>query len=491
MWTSHRRSVAIAVALVTSLGTGLHSAGAQAASISPPRTWAEMRAAPGVDTTLVAWLEANVPRAELSTVLGHIGRLSQPSAVQLLPSLAYLEGSPSQRTVRAFIDSMSIRPPAGAAGAVRVAYLLARARYDFLRANRSTYLGEFGGRAFALPAPPAARVQPGAEVRLSLDFAPAETLLAIVGTPNLTYSEALRRISTPAFDALVSHHGQAFYPVPLTREQLAQNLVHAASDEPLDQLYMYARPSGFYHFGDMRQNAAKYREIFAELHRHQRDIAAYANASLAPFVPPGTQLDRRVSFYFNDLSDGWGSGTIAAVPIEYYKDDYLRMFNTMVHETFHAAQSTVQATSPRPARQLRTAADTALAQAARTLLIEGTANYIAPAVERTPASADSMTRVGAELLAELAAMRRTTWDASRAQAILNQGVSSAGPFYWLGAAMSRRLVERGGAVAIGRAIASDGLGFARSYLDAAPAPEGQLVTAEVGAWVRELTGTRP
>jgi hypothetical protein len=490
MPTPIRRFALFVLALGAPLSDA-ESARAQTLVVSPASSWAELRALPNVDTAQVAWLEANVPRSELTTVLDLVGRLSQPAAVQLLPSLAYLEGSPAQRSVRAFIDTLALRPPSGGAGVVRVAYLLARSRHEILGNTRSTYLARFGDREFALPSPPDARPQPGAAIRLTLDFAPAETLLAIVTTPDVGYAEALRRISTPAFDALISHHGQAFYPVPLTREQLAQNLSHAASSQPLDQLYMYARPNGFYHFADMRQNAARYRQIFAELRRHQGDIAAYANAALAPFVPPRTQLDRRVSFYFNDLSDGWGSGTIAAVPIEYYKDDYLRMFNTMVHETFHAAQSTVQATSARPVRRLRTAADSALAQAARTLLIEGTANYIAPAIARSPASADSMSRAGSALLAELAAMRRTGWDAPRAQTILNQGVASAGPFYWLGAAMSRRLVERGGAAAIGRAVGSDGLGFVRSFLDTRPAAGDELVTAEVGAWVRELTETRP
>jgi hypothetical protein len=484
-----------AVTLLALLTAAPANAVAQSPAVPPSWTWSDLRTMAAVDTSAVAWLEANVPRAEASALFELIGRLSSPAAVQLLPSLAYLEGSTAQRPLRAFVDTLSLRPPSGAAGVVRVAYLLARTRREILGNTRSTYATEFGRRDFTLPAPPSARPQPGAAVRLTLDFAPAESLLAIVTTPGLSYEDAMRRIATPAFDALITHHGQAFYPIPLTREQLALNLVHAASDQPLDQLYMYARPSGFYHFADVRQNAAQYRRIFDELRRRERDIAAYATAALAPYVPAGTQLDRRVSFYFGDLSDGWGVGSIAAVPIEYYKDNYVRMFNTMVHETFHAAQSAVQTAEQSagrlPVRALRTPWDTAFSRAARSLLIEGTANYIAPAVTRTPASADSMSLAGARLLSELAALRGGAWNATRAQEILNQGVASGGPFYWLGAAMSRSLVERDGAAAIGRVLRSDGLGFARAYLASRPGPGDALLAPEVGEWVRALTDQRP
>jgi hypothetical protein len=349
-------------------------------------------------------------------------------------------------------------------------------------------VANFGTRSFALPAAPAAKPQPGAAVQLSLDFAPAETLLAIVTTPDIGYERALARISTPAFDALVGHHSQAFYPIPLSREQLALNLAHAASTQPLDMLYMYARPNGFYHFADVRQNAERYRGMFADLQRHAADIGAYTSTGLSPYLPRGTRLERRVSFDFDDLSNGWGSGNIAAMPLEYYKDDYLRMFNTMVHETFHAAQSSVQGSSTRPARMLTSAADTALAQATRTILMEGTANYIAPALARSPASADSMSRVGAQLLSDLAELRHGTWNGAKAQEILNHGVASGGPFYWLGAAMARSLVERDGPAAIGRAIQSDGLGFAHMYLSRQTGTG--LFAPAVAEWIAALAPDR-
>ena len=454
---------------------------AQQSTPSASRSWAELRAAPGVDTAQVAWLEANLDRAESSRLLSLLDRLSSPAAAQLLPSLAYLEGA----VPRPFIDSTAVRPPSGRAGTVRVAYLLARERHSFLQARTGVYARAFTGRPFELPAAPTAAPQPRAKVVLTLDFAPAESLLALVTTRNIDAAQALARISRPAFDALVGHHSQAFYPRPLTREQLALNIAHAASDAPLDQLYRYARPGGFYHFADLRENADRYRAVMRELRTHESALARHLAASLTPFLPAGTTLERRVSFYVSDLADGWGSGAIAAVTLEYYKDDWERMINTMVHETFHAAQSEVARRSSAPARPLEGGLDSALARASQTLLIEGTANFIAPAIARSPSSADSMARVGSALMTELASMRVTGWDPARAQAILNHGVASAGPFYWLGASMARTLVTKRGTASIGRALQSDGLAFVAAYLDVSD-PATPLITRSVGDAVRPL-----
>jgi hypothetical protein len=486
------RHVLVALAAAGSCTIGMATrAPAQSTAIPAEGwTWAQLRATPGADTAQVGWLEANVPRPEAVELFAMLAALSRPEAVQLLPSLAYLEGVLTSPTQRAFVDSFSVRPPSGLAGTLRSAYLLARTRHDIIGSRRGTYVAEFAGRPFTLPPAPSTAPQRGVTIRLTLDFAPAETLLAIVTTPDVRYEDALARISTPAFDALVSHHNQAFYPVALTREQLALNLVHAASTQPLDRLYRWARPNGLYHFADVAVNAARYRQLFDELRRHEGDIARYTSAALAPYVPAGTRLDRRLSFFFNDLADGWASGNLAAVPIEYYKDDYVRMVNTLVHESFHAAQSAVRAASAGPARTLTSAADTALARAAGTLLNEGTANFIAPAIVRSPASADSMSRVASGLLAELATMRGGSWNGARAGEILNKGVASGGPFYWLGAAMAGALVAHDGPAAIGRALQSDGLELLRTYVVRSQGMPDGLLSPAVAEWVRTLTDRR-
>lgn len=313
MPTPTRRALArvlVALAAAGSCTIGVaHRAPAQSTAVPAEGwSWAGLRATPGVDTAEIAWLEANVPRAEAVELFAMLGALSRSEAVQLLPSLAYLEGVLTSPAQRAFVDSFSVRPPPGLAGTLRSAYLLARTRHGIIANRRSTYVAEFAGQPFALPPRPTTAPQRSVAIRLTLDFAPAETLLAIVATPDVRYEDALARISTPPFDALVSHHNQAFYPVALSREQLALNLVHAASTQPLDRVYRWARPNGFYHFADVAVNSARYRRLFDELRAHEADIARYTSASLAPYVPAGTQLDRRVSFFFNDLADGWASG---------------------------------------------------------------------------------------------------------------------------------------------------------------------------------------
>jgi hypothetical protein len=116
--------------------------------------------------------------------------------------------------------------------------------------------------------------------------------------------------------------------------------------------------------------------------------------------------------------------------------------------------------------------------------------FVAPAIVRTPASADSMSRVASKLLTELATMRAGSWNRARSVEILNAGVASGGPFYWLGAAMARALVERDGPAAIGRALQSDGLELLRAHVVRSQGMPDGLLSPAVAEWVRALTDRR-
>lgn len=489
-----RRARALLVALGSALGAALAPAPAAAqATVDFTRfwTWEHVRAVPSVDPDQVSWLERNLRPPEARTLFGTIAELSKPEAAQMVARFAWIEGSLlGSRLTRMFADSLVVRPPAGVPGAVHVAFHLARQRAILLAALRATpYLPEFGTRRLEVPPPPAAPAAPGVAVRLAFDFAPAESILAIVGTPDVAYEDVLRRIATPAFDAMLRHRSQPFYQVALSREQLALNLMHAASTGPLERLYMYARPGAFYHFGDVREFAAEYRRAFAELRAREAAVTAYIAGAIAPWLPEGTTVDRRVALYFGDLADGWAVGApyhVTAVSFEYYKDDWPRFLNTMVHEAFHAAQNAALVGARVPPRAIRTAGDSALQQAFRYVLGEGTANYVAPALARTPESADSMATLGAALLRELAALRAGTYDRARGQEILNRGVSAGGPFYWIGAEMTRAMVAKQGPAAVRRALRGDGVQFVLDYV-AATGGNGRLPASVVAA-ARALAG---
>jgi hypothetical protein len=93
------RHVLVALAAAGSCTIGVASRAPAQSTVVPAEgwSWAQLRDIPGVDSAQVAWLEANVPRAEAAELFAMLGALSKGDAVQMLPSLAFLEGSFMQR----------------------------------------------------------------------------------------------------------------------------------------------------------------------------------------------------------------------------------------------------------------------------------------------------------------------------------------------------------------------------------------------------------
>ncbi|MDF1504180.1 hypothetical protein, partial [Roseisolibacter sp. H3M3-2] len=104
------------------------------AASQPPLRWSTLAAEPGVDSAQRAWVEAHLPPAERDELAALVGALSTPSAAQLLASYLHADGSVHVpfTPARALADSFAVRPPEGAAGAMRVAYLAARLRVGTL-----------------------------------------------------------------------------------------------------------------------------------------------------------------------------------------------------------------------------------------------------------------------------------------------------------------------------------------------------------------------
>jgi hypothetical protein len=468
-----RHWFAVASALLLTAG-GSRALAAQQAP--PASTWAQLEAAPGASPTQVAWLRQHVGAAEREELAALVGALSAPAAAQLMASYLHADGSVLVpfTGARAMADSLAQRPPEGNAGRLHVAYLAARLRASTL-AGWST-LGVFAAD-FRRPsdAPAAQTVRPaahvaagpavarpaGVTVALRFDFAPAESLLAIVGTPDIAPAEVMRRLDTPAFATLLAHRSQSFYRLPWTRESMALHLSRAASTLPVDRLYAYANPTGLLHYGDVRRHLPRYRALIAAMRAGERALLREVEAGLVPFLPAGTRMDRTVAVYFGDGADGWASGGVAAVDLEWFKDDWPRLRATLVHEAFHAAQSMVRRPAPRTAD-----ADSLLREAFEKLFREGTANYVAPARATTAAERAAGARAGAALLDSLVAATGPGGDPARARALVDRGVSGAGPFYLLGQAMSAAIVEAFGASALAATLPDGGIAFARRYRDA-------------------------
>ncbi|GLC26094.1 DUF5700 domain-containing putative Zn-dependent protease [Roseisolibacter agri] len=440
---------------------------AQPAAPPSTLTWAQLAAAPGASSQEVAWLKAHLSDAERAEVSALVGALSAPAAAQVMGSYLFADGSVHVpfTGARALADSLYLRPADGLAGRVRVAYLAARLRVATREGweRLGVFATEFrGAPGDALAKAPTldARVRParGVTLDLRLDFAPAESLLAVVGTPDVAPTVAAARLRGPAFDALVAHRNQRFYSLPWTRELMALNVARAASTLPVDRLYAWANPKGFLDYADVARHGARYRALLDTLHVRGPALLDGVVARIAPYLPAGTRLDRTVSLFFADGADGWASSGVAAVDLEWFKDDWPRLRGTLTHETFHAAQAAVR----RPSAVAVTARDSVLRRAAEALFSEGTANWIAPARDMPAEERAAAVRLGsARVDSVVAAVARG--DVAGAHALVDRGISGAGPFYALGEAMTATIVEALGPSALADVLPRGGVAFVKRY----------------------------
>ena len=471
---------------------------AQQADPGRAPSWDSLAALPGVNRAEVSWLRTHQSAAEAATLFGLVARLSRPEVAQLLPSFLALDGTINfpAAFIRPLADSFAQRPPGGAPGMVRVAYLTARfraAEAAWLEERGIAYRTEFEGNTY-LPSRSAAETikagsSRGIELRLAFDLSPAESLLALIRTPGLTIQDAERRLSTPSFDALIRHRSQSFYPIPLSREQLAWNIVAAKSDDPLAHLYRHAHPGAFYHFGDISAHQDEYLQLLRTLSGTQRAMLDDVAAQLIPFLPDETTLSRNVALYFADQSDGWGTSDVTALDIDWFKDDYTRLLALIAHETFHAVQHAL-----RPSREQAAFSSSAqFREGLESIFVEGTASFVAPERATPPQDRAEQARKGSALLDSLLVATFQHADSTRASALVNRGVAGAGPFYSLGAVMSKTIVDVLGTQALAGTLRGGGVAFFAAYpraRQAAPAAPGQLSPAVEQA-VTQLIRSEP
>ena len=300
------------------------------------------------------------------------------------------------------------------------------------------------------------------KIELSFDYQPALVILDILSEPDATYQDILQKLDLHQFDQLIKHHNQSFYPTPLNKERLVTCLEIATSTKPIDQLYKYMNPDGLLYFTDVKTNLLQYKQQVKALSENEQSIFKYINASIAPLLPSDARFSRKVSFFFIDGADGWASDDVTAIDLNYYKDDYLKLLPLLAHETYHSGQNAVAINDPTK----REENIQFFAEVMDYVFREGTASYIAPPSIKTNLEKDIAIKKGIQLLEEIHSNTIVNYDAEKAQQLANEGIAGAGPFYWLGAEMSRVIVIALGKEKLASIIPFGGITFFKTYIAA-------------------------
>ena len=409
-----------------------------------------------------AWLNKNLTADELEEVIELVSALSQPATSQMLVSHFYLDASFSRASIKPYIDSLKVRPPDGDAGIIRVAYLVSNLRKKLIENGKSNkiYTAEFSGNILEVPEVNKDNIN--RNITLSFDYQPAQVILDILSDPNINYHEILSKLDLPQFDELVQHRSQSFYYTTISKERLATCLEIAASTKPLDELYKYMNPAGLLNFTDVKTNLNQYKEQLTTISDNEQLLFNYINASIAQYLPSDLIFSREISFFFISGADGWATTNAIAVDLNYMKNDYGKLLALLLHETYHGGQKVVSIKDSTEREENIQWFITGLDY----LFTEGTATYVAPPLEKTKLDKEAAIKRGVHLIQEIYNNTQADFDVDTIITFINEGVAGAGPFYWLGAEMSRIIVDELGKEKFASIIPYGGITFLKSYMSA-------------------------
>jgi len=408
------------------------------------------------------WLQENLTKQERNKTIKLVSSLSKPEAAQLLTSYFYMDGSYRNRINAVYIDSFAIRPPKGMAGIIRIAYLTSKLRQENIKTQKlsSVYKAEFEEGKLDIPYINKKNIN--TKIELQFDYEPAKIILQLLSKPNISYQEIIDKTDLHQFKKMMDHRSQSFYRTPINKELLATCIQIAASNKPIHQLYRYANPYGLLNFSDIKNNMENYKNLINVLSKNEEEIFNYINANISPLLPKNTKFNREVSFFFMNGADGWAIGDVTSLDLNYYKDDYKTLLNLLLHETYHSGQNAIsknkEITKEEPNRSFENTMSY--------IFNEGTASYLAPPKIISSSETLSKIKQGIALFESYYKNTIQKHTPKEAQKLKNKGIASAGPFYWMGAEMSRVIVTGYTTKKLASIIPYDGVKFFQTYFKA-------------------------
>ena len=449
----------------------------------------------------LAELKELLALADARFLLEQLSRLSDPAEIQRLSGYQQMQnewgGSFYGMLPEQLVDE-EIPNPVDFPSLLKAVLLLARVRARNLEALRQVnpdYPLKFKGHPF-----PTLTVQKcPASWGLELDLSGIRGVLELFQKDEVTLEEAAAIAALPSFGEMIQHRRNLGYlPEPLiTEEGLARLLQHAASRAPLDMIWKWLSSQNLFDLADVFLHREEYETLVETLEAHADEIAGHILGTIAQYATEEMRKEPfrdRVSFTIGWGIAGWATQTTAGINIEHYKDDHERLLLTLTHETFHRFQLQVCPADPTLKERARSFEDLArfpfsdgrdrkLYEVISYIFLEGTATFIAPS--HPPEDHEASVKRGAELLQECFEAIYHKRDLERTEKLINEALKSNGPFYWFGAQMAEKIVERYGNVGLARSLQEGSPGFFLRYLSLDP-PSKSHLGHEITDKVREL-----
>ena len=297
--------------------------------------------------------------------------------------------------------------------------------------------------------------------RLELDVSGLQSLLEFFDAPSPDATVARHIASHPAFREMLTHRRNLGYvPEPVIDETgLVWCLLRVASRDPIDEIWTWLHPQNLFDLSDLYAQQAAYRRLIARIVSAGDGLAAEILGAIAPYIPPGVVFEDRFTLAVGWGIRGWATPSTAGLNIEHLKDDFTQLRATAIHETFHRLQTSLCPGNPdRESRDFEritafpfeSCADRRLYEALCYVMLEGSATFV------SSSSATELWRGDAEgalsLLSRIDLAAGSGDSDDSADALLNEGVRSNGPFYGFGAFLCESIVTSDGSTALGQAL---------------------------------------
>ena len=316
---------------------------------------------------------------------------------------------------------------------------------------------------------------------LDVDVSGIQAILDAFDAGELQPDDALRIAQMSTFGEMLTHRRELGYiPEPLIDEEgFAWCLTHAASPDPVDQIWKWIHPHNLFDLSDLYTHRAEYQRLI-DILSGKRGLASWVLPRLAPFAPTGVDFRDRFAFTVGWGIRGWATQKMGGLNIEHVKDDWDLLVPTLVHETYHRLQTKIAFANPDIDEEgfdritslpASVSVNRPLYQALAYIMLEGSATYVASA-ESSPAWETDATS-GIALLEKLCALDDSEEAREASDALLNEGLKSNGPFYGFGALFSHAIVSQGETSHLSDALTRGAPFFVRQGLRLLQAPDLQ------------------
>ena len=426
-------------------------------------------------------LQEKLPLDDARYLLRQLARIEPPDRIHQLTAYQRWQeelGGGFHGMLPAQLADAELPVPHDVPNCLRTAHLLADVRAAneaALRQVNPNYAMAFRGKAFPLLEP-----KPHPEQwKLTLDLAGLRALLEALADDALTPARAREIASMVPFQEMLTHRRNLGYlPEPLIdTDGLATFIRHAASDDPLDRIWAWLSTQNLFDLADIARHRDDYERLIAQLASHAPAIEAHILGTIAPHAPEsmkGSEFRDRVSFAVGWGIAGWATARTAGINIEHFKDDYGKLLTTLAHESVHRWQLWIGRPDGRRATSFEDLTEFPFADERDRsfyailsyIMLEGTATFIAPS--HAPEDRRASVERGVELLVECHRAVYEAGDSDRADELVNEGLRSNGPFYWLGEALARAIAEADGPTTIGEMLQRGAPSFVRRGLATAP-----------------------